>query len=213
MSIENVLSQMMIGSLLTVELFFTTMLLSLPLGLCLTLLYTGRNIIIKRITGFYILIMRGTPLLLQMMFILYGLPYIWKGLTFGRFESCILAFALNYAAYFAEIFRGGLLAIDKGQYEASKVLGLNKYQTFIKIVAPQMIRISLPAVSNEAIILVKDTSLMVALGVQELLATTRSIVNFTTNIVYYAVAAVFYLVMSWALTILFRQLENRYKFE
>lgn len=207
---------MVVGSLTTINLFFITILLSLPLGLCLTLLYTRKNVVVKSITGFYILIMRGTPLLLQLFFIYYGLPFIpfiGEHATMGRFQSCALAFVLNYAAYFAEIFRGGLLAIDKGQYEAAKALGLNKAQTFVKIIMPQMLRVSLPAISNETIILVKDTSLITALGVSELLAVTKNIVNKTTSVLAFAVAAVFYLVMSWALTVFFRKLESKYNFE
>ncbi len=216
MSLENALSQMVNGTIVTMQLFLITLVISLPLGLCLTLLNSCKNVIIKAISGFYILVLRGTPLLLQLFFIFFGLPYvpvIGKYLTVGRFESAAIAFILNYAAYFAEIFRGGLLAVDKGQYEAAKVLGMNRLQTFIKIVLPQMIRISLPAVSNEAIILVKDTALVTAIGVTELLGTTKTMVNSTMNVAYYAMAAVFYLVMSWLLTLLFKRMENKYRFE
>jgi polar amino acid transport system permease protein len=207
---------MTIGTGVTAGLFLLTMALSLPLGLGLTLLCAGKNRAVKAAAGFYILIMRGTPLLLQMFFIFFGLPKVARigpYLTFGRFESCAVAFTLNYAAYFAEIFRGGLLSVDKGQYEAAKVLGMSKAQTFARVIMPQMLRIALPAISNEAIILVKDTSLMIAIGVSELLSYTKSIVNTTANISYYAAAALVYLLMSWALTMFFRWLEAKFKME
>ncbi len=211
------LVQMLNASLTTISLFFVTIVLSVPLGMILMLLKVGKSPIIrcfiKYIVGFYILIMRGTPLLLQLFFFFYGLPYvpiIGKYLVFDRFLTCCVAFVLNYSAYFAEIFRGGLLSVDNGQYEAAKVLGLNKFQTFMKVVLPQMIRISLPAVSNEAIVLVKDTSLITALGVTELLRVAQNIVNKTTDVTVFAVAAVFYLVMSWILTVFFKWLEKRF---
>lgn len=218
MSINSVLTQMLMGSGMSLALLVVTLTLSLPLGLLLTLLNTGANRVARGVSGLYIMILRGTPLLLQMFFIYFGLPIalgdrLGKYLTIGRFASCAVAFVLNYAAYFAEIFRGGLLSVDKGQYEAAKVLGMNKFQTFIRIIMPQMIRISLPAIANEAIILVKDTALMTALGVTELLAYTKSIVNKTSNVLYYVVAALFYLAMSWALSVLFKKLEKTYKLD
>lgn len=215
--LTNMLGQMLNASSTTISLFFVTIIFSLPLGMILMLIYVGKAPIIryffKYIVGFYVLIMRGTPLLLQLFFFFYGLPYvpvIGEYLTFDRYLTCWIAFILNYSAYFSEIFRGGLLSVDNGQYEAAKVLGLSKFQTFMKIVLPQMLRVSLPAISNEAIILVKDTSLITALGVAELLRVTQNIVNRTTNVMPFAVAALFYLVMSWLLTLFFRWLEKRF---
>lgn len=216
MDIIQWIIQMCKGSLLTLELFFITIIVSLPLGLCLTFFYISKNKVLSKATGFYILIMRGTPLLLQIFFIYYGLPYIpyiGQFLKFGRFPAGAIAFILNYAAYFAEIFRGGLLSIDKGQYEAAKVLGMTEMQTRIKIVLPQMFRVSLPAISNEAIILVKDTALITVLGLSDLLQVTKTIVNRTTNISAFLIAGVFYLLMSYVLTILFKKLETRYSYE
>ncbi len=207
---------MLQGCGLTVKLFFIVILLSLPLGLAATFLYTGKNVVIRKIMGFYILIMRGTPLLLQVFFIYFGLPFVPKigqYLTINdRFIAACTAYVLNYAAYFAEIFRGGLLSVDKGQYEAAKVLGMSESQTTFKIVLPQMIRISLPAVSNEAIILIKDTALVTAIGLADLLKVTNNIVNRTTNITAFIVAACFYLVMSYLLTVFFRNLEKKFAF-
>ena len=202
---------MAVGCLLTLKLFIITIVLSMPLGLVLTFLYTSKNKALNKVVAFYILIMRGTPLLLH-----FGLPYtpiIGKYLTISyRFTAGAVAFILNYAAYFAEIFRGGLLSVDKGQYEAAKVLGLTDMQTRFKIVLPQMFRISLPAVSNEAIILIKDTALITAIGLSDLLKVTKTIVNKTTNISAFLVAAIFYLIMSYVLTIVFRLLEKKFAF-
>ena len=215
MNIPGMLLQMAKGSLVTMQIFAVTLALSVPLGFLLTLACIGKNKLLRKVTGFYILLMRGTPLLLQMFFVCFGLPFlpvVGKYLVFNRFTACAIAFVLNYAAYFAEIFRGGLLAVDKGQYEAAKVLGLGKFHTFVKIVIPQMVRVSLPAISNETIILVKDTALVTAIALQELLHVTKSIVNATANIMPYAVAAVFYLAMSYVLTRAFSWLEKKFAF-
>lgn len=216
MPLNQWIPQMGVGCLLTLKLFFVTILFSMPLGLCLTFLYTSKNKVLSGIVGFYILIMRGTPLLLQIFFVYFGLPYapfIGKYLTISdRFTAGAIAFILNYAAYFAEIFRGGLLSVDEGQYEAAKVLGMTESQTRFKIILPQMFRISLPAVSNEAIILIKDTALITAIGLSDLLKVTKTIVNKTTNISAFLVAAVFYLIMSYILTLLFKWLEKRFAY-
>jgi len=212
----NMINPMLKGSLYTVQLFFVTLLISLPLGLCVTFLYTGRWIIIRKITGFYVLIMRGTPLLLQMFFVYFGLPFIpviGPYLKFDAFTSAAIAFILNYAAYFAEIFRGGLLAIDRGQHEAAKVLGLTHFQTTYKIVLPQMFRVTLPSVSNEALILVKDTALITVLALHDLLSVSRTIVNATASFVPFIVAGVFYLIMSYIVTVFFHALERKFSYE
>ena len=216
MDILSWIGQMLIGCKLTVSLFMVTIILSIPLGLILTFLYTGKNKIINYIVGFYILIMRGTPLLLQIFFIYFGLPYIpfiGKYLVISdRFTAGAIAFILNYGAYFAEIFRGGILSVDKGQYEAAKVLGISEIQTKFKIVIPQMFRISLPAVANETIILLKDTALITTLGLSDLLKVTNNIVNRTTKVSAYAVAAAFYLIISYLLSVLFKKLEKKFEF-
>lgn len=214
--IYYIVPQMLVGCKLTVKLFLVTIILSIPLGLILTFLYTGKNKIIRLIVGFYILIMRGTPLLLQIFFVYFGLPFIPKIGQYlvisDRFTAGAIAFILNYAAYFAEIFRGGILSVDKGQYEAAKVLGISDMQTKFKIVMPQMFRISLPAVANETIILLKDTALITTLGLTDLLKVTNNIVNRTTEVYAYAVAAAFYLVLSYLLSMLFKKLEKKAAF-
>jgi polar amino acid transport system permease protein len=164
----------------------------------------------------YIYVIRGTPLLLQLLFFCFGLPMlpvIGEYLVMDRTTAAVLAFVLNYAAYFAEIFRGGMLSIDKGQYEASQVLGLSKSQTLIRVIVPQMVRIALPAVTNEATTLVKDTALLYAVAVPELLHFANTAVNRDFSIVPYVVAAVIYLLLALVLTLFFRALEKRFKFE
>lgn len=216
MDIKSWIVQMLTGCKLTMSLFAVTIILSIPLGLITTFLYTSKNKLVNKVVGFYILIMRGTPLLLQIFFIYFGLPYvpvIGKYLVINdRFTAGAIAFVLNYAAYFAEIFRGGILSVDKGQYEAAKVLGISEMQTKFKIVIPQMFRISLPAVANETIILLKDTALITTLGLSDLLKVTNGIVNRTTNVSAYAVAAAFYLIISYLLSVFFKKLEKRFEF-
>lgn len=216
MPLNEWIPQMATGCVLTIKLFVVTFFLSVPLGLILTFLYTTKNKVVNGVVGLYILIMRGTPLLLQIFFVYFGLPYmpvIGRYLTISdRFTAGAIAFILNYAAYFAEIFRGGLLSVDKGQYEAAKVLGMTDMQTRFKIVLPQMFRIALPSVSNEAIVLLKDTALITAIGLSDLLKVTKTIVNRTTNVSAFAVAAIFYLVLSYVLTIVFKKLEKKFSF-
>ena len=199
----------------TATLFVVTMIGSLPLGLLLTFMRTGKSRILRGITGFYVYIMRGTPLLLQLYFFYYGLPFIpgmRNVLVLDRFAAAMLAFVLNYAAYFCEIFRGGLLSIDRGQYEAARVLGMNRIQTTFKVVLPQMIKVVLPATSNEAITLIKDTALVTSIGIADLLHFTKSLVNGTANVTPFFVAAVFYLVMTFGLTKLFGYFEKKFMF-
>ena len=199
----------------TATLFVVTMVGSLPLGLLLTFMRTGKSRILRGITGFYVYIMRGTPLLLQLYFFYYGLPFIpgmRNVLVLDRFAAAMLAFVLNYAAYFCEIFRGGMISVDKGQYEAARVLGFSKGQTLGKIVLPQMLRVSLPSIANESITLVKDTALVTAIGVTEILYFAKATVNRQAVFTAYPVAAVFYLVMTFVITKLFDYLERRYSF-
>ena len=199
----------------TATLFVVTMIGSLPLGLLLTFMRTGKSRILRGITGFYVYIMRGTPLLLQLYFFYYGLPFIpgmRNVLVLDRFAAAMLAFVLNYAAYFCEIFRGGMISVDKGQYEAARVLGFSKGQTLGKIVLPQMLRVSLPSIANESITLVKDTALVTAIGVTEILYFAKATVNRQAVFTAYPVAAVFYLAMTFVITKLFEYLEHKYSF-
>ncbi len=199
----------------TVSLFFITVLVSIPIGLLLSFTRVGRSRVLKGLVGAYVWVMRGTPLLLQLYFFCYGitfLPGIGDYLVMDRFQAAILAFILNYAAYFCEIFRGGILSVDKGQYEAAKVLGYSKWQTTTKIVIPQMLKVCLPPVSNECITLVKDTALVTAIGVTEILYFAKASVNRDVNATAYLVAAAFYLLMTHGLTKLFQYLEKKYSY-
>ena len=175
----------------------------------------GKNAVARGITSFYVYIMRGTPLLLQLYFFYYGLPFIpgmKNVIVLDRLMAAMLAFVLNYAAYFCEIFRGGIISVDKGQYEAARVLGFSKTQTLFKIVLPQMLRVSLPAIANESITLVKDTALVTVIGVTEILYFAKATVNRQAVFTAYPVAAVFYLLMTWVITRLFDYLERKYSF-
>lgn len=206
---------LMPGIRYTLGLFFITMIGSMPLGLMLTLFKTTRFRPIVWLTNFYVYIMRGTPLLLQLYFFYYGLPFIpgvGKYLVLDRFVAACVAFILNYAAYFCEIFRGGILSIDKGQYEAARVLGLTKQQTLFKIVLPQMLRVTLPSIGNEWITLVKDTALITVIGVTEIIYFAKATVNRESDFTAYIVAAGFYLVFNYVITELFARLEKKYAF-
>ncbi|WP_071395674.1 amino acid ABC transporter permease [Bacillus tuaregi] len=212
----TILKPMLEGAQATILLFLIAIVLSIPLGFLLTLAVRSSFKPISWLAQGYIYVMRGTPLLLQLLVITFGLPMIpviGEYLILDRFVAASLGFILNYAAYFAEIFRGGLLSIDKGQYEAAKVLGLNKWQTTTRIILPQMFRIALPSVANESVTLVKDTALLYAVAVPELLHFAQTAVNRDFTIVPFFVAGVIYLIMTLLLTSVFKWLEKRFKFE
>lgn len=214
--INMVLKPMLDGTKVTLLLFLIVIIFSVPLGFLLTLAVRSRFKPLSLIVQAYIYVMRGTPLLLQLLFIVFGLPLlpvIGDYLVLDRFVAACLGFVLNYAAYFAEIFRGGLLAIDRGQYEAAQVLGFNKWQTMTRIILPQMFRVALPTVANESITLVKDTSLLYAVAVPELLHYAQTAVNRDFTIVPYFVAAVIYLVITLLLTMILKKIERKYQFE
>jgi polar amino acid transport system permease protein len=212
----TILKPMLEGAQMTILLFIIAIVVSIPLGFLLTLAVGSRFKPISVLAQGYVYVMRGTPLLLQLLFICFGLPMlpvVGEYLVFDRFVAACIGFILNYAAYFAEIFRGGLLAIDKGQYEASQVLGLNKWQTLTRVILPQMFRIALPAVANESVTLVKDTALLYAVAVPELLHFAQTAVNRDFTIVPFFVAGIIYLIMTLILTMVFKGLEKRFKFE
>lgn len=219
MSLEyliRITGPMLEGARTTVLLFLLAIVTSIPLGFVFTLMVKSA---IKPLAWFangYIYIMRGTPLLLQMLFICFGLPVIpviGDYLVLDRFVAACLAFTLNYAAYFAEIFRGGLLSVDRGQYEAAQVLGLGRLHTMTRIVLPQMFRVALPAVSNESITMVKDTALLYAVAVPELLHFALTAVNRDFTIMPFFIAGIIYLLMTLVLTLLFKWLERKFKFQ
>jgi polar amino acid transport system permease protein len=214
--IISILKPMLEGAQMTVLLFIIAIVVSIPLGFLLTLAVRSQIKPLSWLAQAYIYVMRGTPLLLQLLFICFGLPMIpviGEYLVLDRFVAACLGFILNYAAYFAEIFREGILAVDKGQYEASQVLGLNRWQMTTRIIMPQMFRIALPAVANESVTLIKDTALLYAVAVPELLHFAETAVNRDFTIVPFVVAGIIYLLMTLVLTLVFKWVENRFRFE
>lgn len=201
---------MLQGLKIVLLIFCITLTISIPLGAVIALLRLSKNKVIRLITQCYILIMRGTPLLLQMIVIFYGLPLL--GITFDRFVAGIIAFFLNYAAYFAEIFRGGIESIDKGQYEAAKVLGFDKITMYKKIILPQVIKRILAPISNEVITLVKDTSLVYILGLNDILRIAQIASNRETSLVPLFEAGLIYLVFVGVLTKGFELVEKKFSY-
>ena len=207
----EILGPLLEGTAVTLQVFLLTLLLAVPFGLALALLRVSHFRLASGVVSGYIWLMRGTPLMLQMLFIYFALPFVpLIGVRLPDFPAAIVAFVLNYAAYFAEIFRAGIQSIERGQYEAAKVLGLTYGQTMRRIVLPQVIKRILPPMSNETITLVKDTSLIYVLAMNDLLRAARGIVqrDFTTT--PFIVAAAFYLVMTLVLTLAFQHLERKY---
>lgn len=198
------------GSKVTLQLFAVTLIISIPLGLLIALAHRSRFRSLQRGMELYVWIMRGTPLLLQLFFVYFGLPNI--GISIDRFLAAVVAFSLNYAAYFSEIFRAGIQSIDRGQFEASYALGFRYPQMMRWIILPQVVGRVLPPVSNEVISLVKDTSLIYAIGLSELLREAKIAATRDFSIMPFVVAAVVYLVMTYILTKIFRRLEKRYDF-
>jgi polar amino acid transport system permease protein len=216
MQIDNVPMDLLIpnmfsATVMVLKIFFLTIVLSVPLGFLVALARRSKLWIISVPTRIYQLIFRGTPLMLQLFFFMYG-PYYIFGFSFDRFTACILAFAINYAAYFGEIFRGGIASIPKGQYEAAKVLGFTKLQTFLRIVLPQVVKQVIPATGNELMTLVKDTSLAQVISVIELfrVATTAGSKYFST--VPIIIAAVFYLIMNTVVEVSFKLIEKKFDY-
>ena len=195
----------------TLQIFFLTLVGSLPLGVVVALARMSRVKPIAWIMKFYISVMRGTPLMLQMFFI-YFAPYYIFGIPLSmesKFPATIVAFIINYAAYFAEIYRSGIQSIPRGQYEAAEVLGYSRLQTFMKIVLPQVIKRILPAMGNEIITLVKDTSLAFAIGVAEMFSTAKALVASQVSMLPFVFAAVFYWVFNFVVEVVLGRVEKK----
>lgn len=232
--LQKLIPVMLEGLKVTINLFWMTLLFSIPLGFFLALLRRSRIKPVNWLASAYIWLLRGTPLMLQLFFVYYGLPYfgqtfhlpeafdlqmslfgmnwVWTiktSIVLPPFPAAVVAFTLNYAAYFAEIFRAGIASIDKGQYEGAKALGYSYPQTMRKIIIPQMVRLTLPPVSNETITLIKDTALVTAVSLVDLMRATQLRVAAMANITPFAVAAVFYLILTLIITMVFRGLERR----
>lgn len=193
---------------LTVNLYILTMVFSLPLGVLLSLGRLKNKGLLNNIILFYTSLFRGTPLLLQLFFVYYGIPMI-VGIRFTPFMAAVVTFIINYAAYFCEIFRGSILGIDNGQYEAAKVLGMSYWQTMVRIIIPQSLITALPPLSNEAIALIKDTSLVSAIGMAEILRNSKELVTRDFSVVPFIICAVLYLLMSVVVIAFFKKLEEK----
>ena len=204
----KMLGAMLEGSLVSLEIFFLTLFFALPLALPVAFGRMSTSRLVRAPVNLYILVMRGTPLILQILFV-YFAPYYLFEASYDRFTAVIVAFTVNYAAYFAEIYRGGIQSIPKGQYEAAKVLGFTRADTFFRIVLPQVVKRILPASANEVITLVKDTALAQTIGVAELfrVAQNASARQFSTTPIF--IAGVIYFVMNWAVSELFLRAERK----
>lgn len=189
----EIMPALLAGTIMTLKIFFWTIVLALPLGVLVALGEMSRIKPLKWLVEFYVWIMRGTPLLLQLIFVFYGLPILQ--IVFPRYQAALLAFVLNYAAYFAEIFRGGLQSINKGQFEAAQVLRLSHFQTMIHIILPQVLKIVLPSIFNEVINLVKDSSLVYVIGLGDLLRAGNVAMARDVTLVPLVLVAIIYLML------------------
>lgn len=205
---QKLLITMLQGTVTSLEVFFLTLLFSIPLGLLFAFGRMSKNRIVSSIVNFFMLIVRGTPLILQLIFI-YFAPYYIFSLSWNRFTAAIVAFAINYACYFAEIYRGGIQSISQGQYEASKMLGFTKNQTFFRIVLPQVVKRIIPAMGNEVMTLVKDTALAQTIGVAELFRVAQNAASRQFSTIPIFIAGIFYFVMNWFVHFVFERLEKK----
>lgn len=194
-SLMKLISLLLEGMVVSVQIFVLTLIFAIPLGFIVSFGRRSKIKILNWITSIYISIMRGTPLILQLLVVYFGPYYIFGGKV-DRFYAAVIAFSLNYAAYFAEIFRGGIESIPKGQYEAGEVLGFTKSQVFFKIVLPQVVKRVLPPVSNEVITLVKDTALVTIIGVEEMFKVAQNASSRITSVEPLFVAGAFYFILN-----------------
>ena len=210
MSLMTMILKMSEGLGKTCAIFFLTLLFSLPLGMIVALLRMSKNKVISGITRFFISILRGTPLMLQLLAVTYG-PYYLFGFSVSRNKliPVVIAFAINYAAYFAEIYRGGIESISVGQYEAAEVLGYNKTQTFIHIILPQVVKRILPSITNEVVTLVKDTAMAFTVSYQEMFTIGKQIANSQTSFTPFVVAGVFYFIFNAVVDFVMGRIEKR----
>ena len=204
----KLLSLMLKGSIMNIKIFGLTLLFALPLGFIVAKGRMSKIKIVKALVNIYIQIMRGTPLILQLIFV-YFAPYYIFGVSYDRFTAVIISFVINYAAYFAEIYRSGLQAIDKGQYEASKVLGFSKLYTFFHIILPQVFKIILPALAGEVITLVQDTALAQTIGVAELFRAAQNAASREFSTMPIFIAGVFFFVMNYLVSKFFNIVEAK----
>ena len=199
------------GMVESIKIFTLTLLFSLPLGLFVAFGRMSKNWVLRNFTKLYISIMRGTPLILQLMVVYYG-PYFIFDINMPkgyRFLAVIISFVINYAAYFAEIYRGGIQSIEVGQYEAAKVLGYSKAQTFIRIILPQVIKRIIPSITNEVITLIKDTSIAFAISYSEMFTVAKAIAAAQTTMTSFIIAGIFYYVFNLIVEMIMEWIEKR----
>ena len=210
MSLMTMIVKMSEGLGKTCAIFFLTLLFSLPLGMIVALLRMSKVKIVSAVTRFFITVLRGTPLMLQLLAVTYG-PYYLFGAAVSRNKliPVVIAFSINYAAYFAEIYRGGIESIPIGQYEAAEVLGYSKFQTFMRIILPQVIKRILPSVTNEVVTLVKDTSMAFTVSYQEMFTIGKQIANSQTSFMPFVVAGVFYYLFNAVVDYVMGRIEKR----
>ena len=210
MSLMTMIIKMSEGLGKTCAIFFLTLLFSLPLGMIVALLRMSRLRIVSAITRAVITVLRGTPLMLQLLAVTYG-PYYLFGTTVARNKliPVVIAFSINYAAYFAEIYRGGIESIPIGQYEAAEVLGYTKLQTFLRIILPQVVKRIMPSVTNEVVTLVKDTSMAFTVSYQEMFTIGKQIANSQTSFLPFIVAGVFYYLFNVIVDYVMGRIEKR----
>ncbi|MBQ8067100.1 MAG: amino acid ABC transporter permease [Solobacterium sp.] len=213
MTLSTMFLTMLPGMLRTITIFVLTLVFSLPLGMVVMMLRKSRIGIVQILTKIFIAVMRGTPLMLQLLVWYFGPYYLFRMPIGGyRFTAIILGFSLNYAAYFAEIYRAGIEAIPVGQYEAADVLGYSRAQTFFKIILPQVVKTILPAVTNEVITLVKDTSLAFALAYSEVFSIAKQISSSQTSFMPFLIAGVFYFIANYAVAFGMEAVEQMFKY-
>lgn len=198
MTLEQMIAQLAGGMLVSVQIFVVTLLFSLPLGLVIAFGRMSKNGLLQMITKVYISIMRGTPLMLQLMVVYFGPYYLFKIKVSNHYRliAVLIGFVVNYAAYFAEIYRSGIQSMPQGQYEAAQLLGYNKAQTFFRIILPQVIKRILPSVTNEVITLVKDTSLAFTVSVMEMFTIAKALASSQASMMPFVAAGIFYYVFN-----------------
>lgn len=208
MKLGKLLVAMFQSTGVTVEVFFLTLVFSIPLALLIAFGRMSKVKILAWLVNIFMLVIRGTPLMLQLIFVYFAPPTLFHH-GMGRFTAAIVALVINYAAYFAEIYRGGIQSIPAGQYEAAKVLGFTKMQTFFRIIVPQVVKRILPAMGNEVITLVKDTALVQVLGVAELFHVAQTQSGRLVSVLPLFIAGVFYFIMNWLVSKFFDVMEKR----
>ena len=211
MSIQQMVMQLAGGMGISIQIFVVTLIVSLPLGLVVAFGRMSRNKVLQTIVKVYISVMRGTPLMLQLMVVYFG-PYYLFGIRVGtsyRLWATFIGFSINYAAYFAEIYRSGIQSMPAGQYEAAYILGYSRFQTFFKIILPQVIKRILPSVTNEVITLVKDTSLAFTLSVAEMFSIAKALAASQTNMIPFVAAGLFYYIFNLVVAVAMEWFEKK----